>query len=53
MASKRKSNAAPAADVEVVDKPGMGIDEGIVLATFFLLVGAVVLVYMANQTYLA
>jgi hypothetical protein len=53
MAGKRKSNAAPSAEVEIVDKPGMGIDEGIVLGTFFMLVGAVVLVYMANQTYLA
>ena len=35
------------------DKPGLGIDEGIILGTFFMLVGAIVLVYMANQTYLA
>ncbi|MCA8950268.1 MAG: hypothetical protein KDE27_12255 [Planctomycetes bacterium] len=53
MAAKRKSNATPSAEIEVVDKPGLGIDEGIVLGTFFLLVAAVVLVYMANQTYLA
>lgn len=53
MAAKRKTNATPSAEVEVVDTPGMGIDEGIVLGTFFLLVGALVLVYMANQTYLA
>ena len=52
MASKRKANTAPVADVEMVEKPGMGIDEGVVLATFFLLVCALVLVYMANQTYL-
>ncbi|MCA8975252.1 MAG: hypothetical protein KDC98_11050 [Planctomycetes bacterium] len=48
-----KRNASPAADVEVVDKPGLGIDEGIVLMTFFLLVGAIALVIMANQRYLA
>lgn len=38
-------------DVEVVSKPGLGIDEGIVLTTFFLLVGAIVLVVMANNAY--
>ncbi|MCR9247277.1 MAG: hypothetical protein NXI31_19770 [bacterium] len=51
MASKRKSNAAPSADIEVIDKPGLGIDEGIVLATFFMLVGAIALVIVANQAY--
>jgi hypothetical protein len=51
--AKRKAVAVPVADVEMVEKPGLGIDEGVVLATFFLLVGAVILVYMANQTYLA
>lgn len=50
MAAKRKSG--PVADVEIVDKPGMGIDEGIVLTTFLLLVAACVFVYMANQKYL-
>lgn len=50
--AKRKAATAPVADVELIDKPGLGIDEGIVLTTFFLLVGAIVLVYMANQTYL-
>lgn len=50
--AKRKANAAPVADVEMVEKPGLGIDEGVVLATFFLLVAAVVLVYLANQKYL-
>jgi hypothetical protein len=43
--------AAADADVEVVAKPGLGIDEGIVLTTFFLLVGAIVLVVLANQKY--
>jgi hypothetical protein len=38
-------------DVEVVSKPGLGIDEGIVLTTFFLLVGAIALVIVANNTY--
>ncbi|MFM1871095.1 MAG: hypothetical protein RL398_517 [Planctomycetota bacterium] len=46
----KKATAAPA-EVEVVDKPGMGIDEGIVLTTFFVLIGALVLVYLANQKY--
>jgi hypothetical protein len=40
-------------DVEVVSKPGLGIDEGIVLTTFFLLVGAIALVVMANGAYTA
>ena len=44
--------AAPTAEVEIVGKPGLGIDEGIVLSTFFLLIGAIVLVYLANQKYL-
>lgn len=53
MARKTKNEAVEAvvADVEIVEKPGMGIDEGIVLATFFLLIGAVVLVHFANQSY--
>ena len=50
--ARRKANSAPVAEVEMVEKPGLGIDEGIVLATFFLLVAAVVMVYMANQKYL-
>jgi hypothetical protein len=48
----RKTQTAPAAvDVEVAGKPGLGIDEGIVLTTFFLLVAAVWLVVVANQAY--
>lgn len=47
----KNNNAAPAADVEVVAKPGMGIDEGIVLSTFFMLAVAIALVVMANKTY--
>lgn len=39
------------ADVEAISKPGMGIDEGIVLATFFLLAGAITCVILANQVY--
>jgi hypothetical protein len=38
-------------DVEVISKPGLGIDEGIVLTTFFLLVGAIILVVVANNGY--
>jgi hypothetical protein len=38
-------------DVEVVSKPGLGIDEGIILTTFFLLAGAIVLVVLANNGY--
>ena len=42
MARKNKADAAaPEAVIEQVEKPGMGIDEGIILATFFLLIGAI------------
>lgn len=50
----KKAAAKPAvesADVEIVSKPGMGIDEGIVLTTFFLLVAAITLVVIASQGY--
>ena len=49
----RKSKQAPAAELELeqVETGGMGIDEGIVLTTFFLLIGAIVLVYMAAEAY--
>jgi hypothetical protein len=48
--SSRRVETAPA-EVEAVGKPGMGIDEGIVLTTFFLLAIAIALVVIANQTY--
>ena len=52
MAKKSAPVAAVAeGDVEVVAKPGMGIDEGIVLTTFFLLAGAIALVVFANKHY--
>jgi hypothetical protein len=50
--AKKVAPAAVAAEVEVVEKPGLGIDEGVVLTTFVLLVLAIALVYFANQTYL-
>ncbi len=55
MARKSKRSAAPAvvADVEAVSKPGMGIDEGVVLATFLLLAIAITAIVMANQLYTA
>lgn len=43
--------AAAASDIEVVAKPGLGIEEGIVLTTFLLLVGAIILVVVANNGY--
>jgi hypothetical protein len=49
--NNRKAEAAPAADVEMVSKPGMGIDEGVVLTTFLLLAAAITCVVMANQQY--
>lgn len=53
MAKKGKPVAAVAADsdVEIQSKPGMGIDEGIVLTTALLLAVAIALVVMANNTY--
>ena len=52
MASRKAARSqAPAADVEVVEKTGFGIDEGIVFGTFFLLVAAIVWLWMANQKY--
>ena len=52
MARKNKNaEAAPVAEIEAVSKPGMGIDEGIVLTTFFLLGIAIWLVVMANNGY--
>jgi len=57
MARKNNRNAAvaaaPVSDVEVVSKPGMGIDEGVVLGTFFLLAVAIYCVWVANQQYTA
>jgi hypothetical protein len=51
--AKKAAKPAPApvvdSEVEVVTKPGLGIDEGIVLTTFFLLVAAIVLVFLANK----
>jgi hypothetical protein len=51
MARKKKAATAPVADIEAVSKPGMGIDEGVVLGTFFLLAAAITCVMMANQIY--
>ncbi len=47
----KEEKAAPVAELEQVESGGMGIDEGIVLGTFFLLVSAIVLVYFASQHY--
>lgn len=51
MAKKAATAPVATADVEVVSKPGMGIDEGIVFSTFFLLCGAIALVVIANNAY--
>lgn len=51
MAKKATAKNVPVADVEVISKPGLGIDEGIILTTFFVLIGACVLVYMANTNF--
>jgi hypothetical protein len=53
MARKNKADAAaPEAVVEQVEKPGIGFEGGIALATFFLLLTSIVLVYQANHQYL-
>mgnify|MGYP003572601391 CR=1 FL=1 len=41
----RKPAPAESAVLEEVDTGGAGIDEGIVFTTFFLLLGAVILLY--------
>jgi len=48
-----KNKPAPALEpeVEVVGKPGLGIDEGIVLTTTLLLAIAITLVVMATKTF--
>ena len=51
MAKKAQTVAVAASDVEVVSKPGLGIDEGIILTTFFLLIVAITLVVVANKGY--
>lgn len=52
MAKKPPAKAAPAAaEVEVVAKPGMGIDEGIVLTTTLILGLAIALVVFASKAY--
>jgi len=51
MAKKAAQVVAAEGDVEVVAKPGLGIDEGIILTTFFVLVGAIALVVIANNAY--
>ena len=47
----RGAQAAPVADVESTDKPGMGIDEGIVLFTFVVLAAALTCIVMAGNIY--
>lgn len=51
--ARRAAKPAPAAnaEIEVVSKPGLGLDDGIVLTTFFLLAGAITLVVLALQAY--
>ncbi len=51
--AKKPAKTAQVADIEVIEKPGLGIDDGIILTTFFLLVGALALVWLANQTYVS
>jgi hypothetical protein len=48
--NRRAATPAPA-EVEAIDKPGMGIDEGIVLFTFFVLACALTCVIMARKVY--
>ena len=46
-----KTAAVETVDVELSGKPGLGIDEGIILTTFFLLVIAIALVVVASNGY--
>ncbi|GAB4144431.1 MAG: hypothetical protein Fur0037_12200 [Planctomycetota bacterium] len=49
--ARRRTEEAPAAEVEVVETGGLAIDEGIAIATFVALIGAITLVYLALQHY--
>lgn len=49
--ARKQEAAAPAAEVEAVQTGGLAIDEGIAIATFLVLLGAIVLVYLALQNY--
>jgi hypothetical protein len=51
MARKTKQAEPADAQLEQVETGGLGIEEGIVLGTFFLLVAAIVVVILENQTY--
>ncbi len=51
MAKRVQKQVVEVADVEVVSKPGLGIDEGVVLTTFFLLIAAIALVVVASNGY--
>ena len=54
MASRRRNKQPePVQEVELeqVEGGGLGIDEGIMIATFVLLIGAIVLVYFAGESY--
>ena len=45
----RKAKSAPAPEVEVVDKPGLGMDDGVVFFTTILFLVALVFMFMANE----
>ena len=47
----KKNEPAPQAELEQVESGGLGIDEGIVLGTFLLLIIAIVLVMVASKAY--
>jgi hypothetical protein len=47
----RKTQPAAAEAVETVEKTGLNIDDGIILTTFFCLVGALALVLVALEAY--
>lgn len=49
--ARKQEAAAAAVEVEAVETGGLGIDEGIVIATFLVLIGAIVVVYFALQKY--
>jgi methylaspartate ammonia-lyase len=53
MAKKNTKSAKSVepAEVQVIAKPGMGIDEGVVMLTFAVLAFAVWLVVAANKGY--
>lgn len=49
--ARKVAKPAASPDVEVVSKPGLGIDDGIVLTTTLLLIAAIVVLFVQSKVY--